>query len=219
MPEAWLRGPIEGVPTPLMPVAHSLVDAFEEIEEAVSGLDAHQLWARPGSAASVGLHICGALDRLLTYARGEGLTPDQCAVAKAEAEPGDPPATAAELLGALRRAITAAVDVIRATPVESLHDQRAVGRAERPSSVLGLLFHAAEHTRRHAGQVIATCKVVQAGASSPEAVRASCIEAATRAWEDAGLRGLCGEGRFEAAVGAVRMLDLTTGAGIEEGQR
>lgn len=41
-----------------------------------------------------------------------------------------------------------------------------------------------------------------------EAVRRACLEAALRAHEDAGLRGLCGEGRWEAAVGAVRALDL-----------
>ena len=41
-----------------------------------------------------------------------------------------------------------------------------------------------------------------------EAVRRACLEAAQRAHEDAGLRGLCGEGRWEAAVGAVLALDL-----------
>lgn len=42
-PEAWLRGPIEGVPAPLMPVAHSLTDAMEELEAAASGLDVTRL--------------------------------------------------------------------------------------------------------------------------------------------------------------------------------
>lgn len=41
-----------------------------------------------------------------------------------------------------------------------------------------------------------------------EAVRAACVEAALRAYEDAGLSGLCAEGRFECAVGALRTLDL-----------
>ena len=221
MPEAWLRGPVEGVPASLMPVAHSLVDALEEIQVAAAGLDSRQLWMRPGSAASVGFHlqhICGALDRLLTYARGERLTPEQFAEAKAEGEPGDPPATTMALLEALHEAVTAAVDITRTTPVESLHDPRSVGRSALPSDVLGLLFHAAEHTRRHAGQVIATAKVVRAGAVDPEEVRASCVETATRAWEDAGLRGLCGEGRFEAAVGALRTFDLTGNPGDRRGQ-
>lgn len=41
-----------------------------------------------------------------------------------------------------------------------------------------------------------------------EKVRRACIDAAVRAYEDAGLRGLCPEGRWEAAVGAMRALDV-----------
>jgi hypothetical protein len=41
-----------------------------------------------------------------------------------------------------------------------------------------------------------------------EAVRAACLRAAEGAYEDAGMQGLCAEGRWEAAVGAVRALDL-----------
>lgn len=41
-----------------------------------------------------------------------------------------------------------------------------------------------------------------------EGVRRVLIEAALRAYEDAGLSGLCAEGRWEAAVGAMRELDL-----------
>lgn len=41
-----------------------------------------------------------------------------------------------------------------------------------------------------------------------EAVRQTCIEAALQAYEDAGLSGLCHEGRWECAVDAMRGLDL-----------
>lgn len=41
-----------------------------------------------------------------------------------------------------------------------------------------------------------------------EAVRAACLEAALDAYEDAGIRGLCHEGRWEVAVQAIRHLDL-----------
>lgn len=41
-----------------------------------------------------------------------------------------------------------------------------------------------------------------------EAVRAACLEAARRAWEEAGISGLCAEGRWEVALDAVRGLDL-----------
>jgi len=41
-----------------------------------------------------------------------------------------------------------------------------------------------------------------------ETVRAACLDAALHAYEDAGIRGLCAEGRGEAALAAIRHLDL-----------
>ena len=46
-----------------------------------------------------------------------------------------------------------------------------------------------------------------------EQVRQACIQEALRAYEDAGISGLCHEGRFEAAISAVRILDLSRLAG------
>jgi hemoglobin len=48
-----------------------------------------------------------------------------------------------------------------------------------------------------------------------EAVRDRCIDAAVEAYEDAGLRGLCEAGRWEAAIAAVRNLDLERVIGAE----
>jgi len=42
-----------------------------------------------------------------------------------------------------------------------------------------------------------------------EAVRTACLEAALRAYEDAGISGLCEEGRWECAVQAIKGVDLT----------
>ena len=164
-PEAWLRGPLPDVDPYLMPAAHALVQSGEDLARAVEGLGAEQLWARPGGAASVGFHlrhIPGSIDRLLTYARGEALSDAQRAAARAEAgAEGD----AASLLVAVRSAIEQALVQIRATSRELLLDARPVGRAGLPSTVLGLLFHVAEHTQRHTGQVIATAKAVREGAA------------------------------------------------------
>ena len=69
MPEAWLSGPVDGVPAALMPVAHSLLDAADEIERTVCGLSASELWLEPGGAASIGYHLRharGSIERLLT---------------------------------------------------------------------------------------------------------------------------------------------------------
>jgi uncharacterized damage-inducible protein DinB len=52
-----------------------------------------------------------------------------------------------------------AVRSLKEIQEEELLTPRAVGRAQLPSTVLGLLFHAAEHTQRHAGQVITTSKI------------------------------------------------------------
>ena len=39
-------------------------------------------------------------------------------------------------------------------------------------------------------------------------IRDACLEAVLQEYEDAGVQGLCAEGRWEAAVGALRTLDL-----------
>jgi hypothetical protein len=41
-----------------------------------------------------------------------------------------------------------------------------------------------------------------------EAMRAACVKAALQAYEDAGVRGVCQEGRWECAIAAIRHLDL-----------
>jgi len=41
-----------------------------------------------------------------------------------------------------------------------------------------------------------------------ERVRAACVRAALIAYEDAGLSGLCAEGRWEYTIGVLRQLDL-----------
>jgi hypothetical protein len=41
-----------------------------------------------------------------------------------------------------------------------------------------------------------------------EAVRDACVQAALLAYEDAGIQGLCAEGRWECAVGAIHGIDL-----------
>jgi hypothetical protein len=45
------------------------------------------------------------------------------------------------------------------TSEATLGSPRVVGRAQLPSTVHGLLFHAAEHAQRHVGQIITTAKI------------------------------------------------------------
>jgi hypothetical protein len=162
-PEAWLRGPVPGVPKELQPVAHALMQAIEEVEQATGDLGHQDLWVAPGGAATIGFHLrhmAGALDRLLTYARGEALDDAQRATLRAEATPTD--VTPGSLIEELRGVIDRALAQLESTPPDRLDDVRPVGRAQLPSTVRGLLHHAGEHTARHAAQVITTAKVVKA---------------------------------------------------------
>jgi len=161
--EPWLRGPLEGIDPLLQPVAHALVQAREDIEDVARTVPPTQLWARPGGAASVGFHIQhlgGALDRLYTYARGESLNDAQKTAARAEGAPADPPLSAEALVAETTAQVARALAQLAATPRDRLLDERKVGRAGLPSTVLGLLVHCAEHATRHAGQAITTAKVL-----------------------------------------------------------
>jgi uncharacterized damage-inducible protein DinB len=77
---------------------------------------------------------------------------------KAEDTPDHSPDAARTLLSTVDEAIDRALQQLRTTDPATLLEPRGVGRARLPSTVLGLLFHAAEHTQRHAGQVATTSK-------------------------------------------------------------
>jgi uncharacterized damage-inducible protein DinB len=164
LPEPWLRGPIEGIPALLQPAAHALVMAVEDVERATEALHEDDLWAEPGGAASVGFHLthlAGATDRLLTYARGERLTDEQKRRLAAERpDPRERPRLE-QLLADWRSGADAAMRQLSQTSESSLLVPRFVGRAQLPSTVLGLVFHAAEHASRHTGQIVTTCKILR----------------------------------------------------------
>ena len=166
-PEVWLRGAVPGIPALLQPVAHSLVQSREEIDTLLPGLSVELLWMSPGGAATIGYHArhaAGALDRLCTYARNEGLSSAQrlalLVESSAPRERDDPERLRAAFDAAVEQALTQ----LRDTAEDTLLQPREVGRAKLPSTVLGLLFHAAEHTQRHVGQAAAIAKVVRASA-------------------------------------------------------
>jgi uncharacterized damage-inducible protein DinB len=119
------------------------------------------LWERPGGVASVGFHLqhlAGVLDRLFTYAQGRTLSERQVAALAAEGVP-DVERRAQELLAAFHSQVDCALEQLRATDERTLTEYRPVGRAKLPSTVLGLLVHAAEHTQRHVGQLLVTVRV------------------------------------------------------------
>jgi hypothetical protein len=169
-------------------VAHALLQSRAEVNALMEGFPAERLWERPGGVASPGFHLqhlAGVLDRLLTYARGEALSPLQLGELAAEGRaPGEGERSgevdeaersgAGERLGEAGRSgelarllewynlqIDKALQQLAGTPEFSLTEPRGVGRARVPSTVGGLLFHAAEHSMRHTGQLLVTVRILQ----------------------------------------------------------
>ena len=163
--EWWQRGPVEGVPAVLQPVAHIVLQIGESVREIVSPLNETQWNARPANVASAAFHvrhIIGVLDRLFTYARGEALTEEQFAALRAEGAPLEI-ADVPQVLDQLDAQIASALAELRATDPAVLGNFRGVGRAQLPSTVIGCLVHGAEHGMRHVGQLSVTARIVRDG--------------------------------------------------------
>ena len=163
MPEPWLSGPVPGIIADLQPAAHMLLDARADLQRVVSPLPEALIWERPGGAASIGfhlLHAAGSADRLLTYAAGKPLNEAQLAALAAEKDPASLGRTGPELLAGIVGAIDRALGVLQQTRADELDAPRGVGRKQLPSNVRGLLFHVAEHTQRHTGQVVTTARIL-----------------------------------------------------------
>lgn len=157
-PEPWLRGTITDAHPVIAQLLYSFQQTREDLEYFTDGLSAEQVWSRPCGLASVGFHarhLAGSIDRLLTYARGEQLSPAQLAYLKAEAEPTD------EVIPWLTAQLDEFAQQVRSFDPSTFEQQRKVGRKELPTTVGALLVHIAEHTQRHLGQAIVTAKLVK----------------------------------------------------------
>ena len=87
--EWWQRGPIDGIPAVLQPIAHILLQVRESVGEIVEPLTEPQWNARPAGVASAAFHvrhIAGVVDRLFTYARGHALSTEQFAAIQSEGQ-------------------------------------------------------------------------------------------------------------------------------------
>lgn len=165
-PEAWLRGPVAGIAPLLQPAAHAFLQIGEELARLLPSCTAEEAWATPGGAPSIAYHarhLAGSTDRLLTYAAGRPLDAAQLQRLRAEGTPQTPLADG--------EALWHEVDAALAEALRQLHEwsgragellaPRTVGRHALPSTVLGLLFHSAEHAQRHAGQIATTARIVR----------------------------------------------------------
>lgn len=160
--EAWLSGKLDGFSPAMMPAAHALAQAIVDLEKCAPSLTDEELSMRPNGAASVAFHlrhIAGSIDRLLTYSRGEELNEQQFVVLRAENS--DAGANAGDLMQKAVAEINKALAELKTVAPEILFEERFVGRKKLPTNVFGLLFHIAEHTARHVGQIVTTAKIVQ----------------------------------------------------------
>jgi len=163
-PEVWQRGPVNGVSPLLQPVAHALLQAQEEINALLVDFSPSLLWQQPAGLACPAFHvqhITGVLDRLFTYAKGEALTQQQLQALSLEGKYNENIGIG-DVLTALNVQIKKAIFQLQSTDTNTILDARGIGRKQIPTNVLGLLFHAAEHTMRHTGQLLVTVNILNA---------------------------------------------------------
>ena len=165
-PEYWQRGPVAGIPSLLQPVAHALLQARSEVTEIMNNFPDELLWERPAGMASPAFHLqhlSGVIDRLFTYAKALPLTDDQLDFLQHEGKQRNGESLSSrQLVQQFDQTVTAALLQLSETPGNTLTDARGIGRRQIPTTVLGLLFHAAEHSQRHLGQLLVTVNVLKA---------------------------------------------------------
>jgi len=162
--EVWLRGPVKGIPPLLQPVAHTLLQAREEVEAMMEGFPEIFLWVKPSGMASPAFHLqhlTGVLDRLFTYARGEMLSSEQSEYLSLEGREAEHAPGLNTLLANFHSQVNKAIEQLKTTDERTLTDFRGVGRAQVPSTVIGLLAHSAEHVMRHTGQLLVTSRLLR----------------------------------------------------------
>jgi hypothetical protein len=162
--EVWLRGPLDNIPPLLQPVAHALLQAREEINELMLGFPEILLWVKPMGMASPGFHLqhlTGVIGRLFTYARGGALSQRQLDYLKSEGEPPEKEYTINDLVGRFNKQVDKALKQLSKVDEATLTATRGVGRAQVPSTVIGLYTHTAEHTMRHLGQMLVTVGILK----------------------------------------------------------
>lgn len=156
--EPWLRGTRTEVDAVRRGVIHALELAAEDVARWCEGLSDKEVEAQPLGLTPVGFHlrhIARSLDRLLTYAEGQQLSERQVKALKSEMEPGaGREATLMEFAEGIEVAVTR---ILKIAP-GSYGDARGVGKKKLPTTVGGLLVHCADHTQRHAGQIVTTVK-------------------------------------------------------------
>jgi uncharacterized damage-inducible protein DinB len=162
--EVWMRGPIAGLSPMLQPVAHAILQVREEINILMLNFPEELLWETPAGVASVGFqlqHLSGVLDRLFTYANDRMLDEDQLELLALEKKSLQYNLTLKKLLTRFNNQVNKALTQLKNTDEKILLEPRGIGRKKIPTNVIGLYFHAAEHTTRHFGALMVTVRVLK----------------------------------------------------------
>lgn len=160
--EPWLRGTHSDFPAVGRAILHALDLALDDLTKWTSGLSEAEVHAQPLGLTSVAFHlrhIARSVDRILSYAEGKQLAPEQLTALKAEQSGTE---TLAELMAEVEASFSDAGERIRVLATADLDTFRGVGRKQLPTSIGGALVHVADHTQRHVGQVVTTVKVLVA---------------------------------------------------------
>lgn len=161
--EVWMRGPIAGLIPLLQPVAHAILQARDEVNLIMIDFPDELIWERPNDVASIAFHLqhlSGVLDRLFTYANNKVLNEDQLKLLTLESD-STQFLTIKGLLTRFNNQVNKALTQLKNIEEKTLLEPRGVGRKQIPTNQLGLLFHAAEHTQRHVGQLLVTIKMLK----------------------------------------------------------
>jgi hypothetical protein len=161
--EVWMRGPIAGLNPLLQPVAHAILQAREEVNLMMINFPDELVWKKPAGVASVAFHLqhlSGVLDRLFTYANNQLLNEDQLELLALESVDTQF-LTVKGLLTRFNNQVNKALTQLKNIDEKTLLEPRGLGRKQIPTNVLGLIFHAAEHTQRHVGQLFVTLSILK----------------------------------------------------------
>jgi uncharacterized damage-inducible protein DinB len=160
--EPWLSGTLPDLPVVQRALVHSLEMAEEDTAKWCGQLDEAELHARPFGLPSVAFqlrHIARSLDRFCCYAQGAALSPEQFAALAAEM---DASGSREDIFRELQQSIADTKEQLPVIMRQPLDLPIGIGRRLLPTTLGGLLIHAAEHTQRHVGQAITTAKLIAA---------------------------------------------------------
>jgi uncharacterized damage-inducible protein DinB len=159
-----MRGIVPGIDPVRGHLLRAIEHIREDLESALAGLTARQLWATPSGMTSAGFHakhLAGSTERLCTYLAGRQLDPAQLAALREE---GRGEESAADLIAAAKRSLARYEEAIRALAPEQFGEIREIGRKRLQTTAISLAIHIAEHGQRHVGQAISAAKLARATA-------------------------------------------------------